>query len=834
MERFKGWVPFGQDDAIGEDGGMVDLPLFNLEVLRDEKDATVAFVFTREESVGGSINPDEIIEEPFESAKCIFVRKTCKESQATMDTGFEALRAGDVKASVYQEVIRAKLVELLTNHGFKLETALTLDNDEIIMKICVPRDGEILATWAHNNHYLVPVKPQMYKDMPPEGHFYPGGDMPKNVDGVSVPAYVEYDATFAEEHAGMLEPFKEVDEIRLIMMHLDHYVNVSELVDQNIISRLFYCSKYNTLIHMYAHWAKMSNFWHIPSYQDDDMLRDYFGEQITFKFLFLAYFIRAMGVLGVFGVICHVLVLPPFVEMFGFTAANRDSIKLSYVVVNILWAACFMLLWKAYVKRRRQRWGMEDAAHTVNMELPNYDPDLEGTKELGWRRSVVRFATPCFMILFVVGVGGIQAYRRVAKESGLQDFSALLMTAWMQGGMFVWGKLCIVFVTMENHRTELRWYDSLSQCLALIKMFIAIWPGFEKSFIAKWINEECGPTRDAVLFKVYEKIGWPVGVVVNVVKQGNQTIISDSSWADPFMYVNSANETCMYGCFPVECSLVGVDKVQYCETSCVVEYKSVLQTFFIVQVACIIIFIIIPMVLVKFVIHREVVKAAEMHQDGTAEKPYTLLELQAKRQELCPYEYKSWGASYVEDFVAVATTFTVVVCYGQLDSVVVLIGFLSHLLVYRLIASRMLLVTGRPFPAGSGGIGFWEDAFDVACNIGILINIGLLCFVVMPFRDWDLAEQLLLFLTLEHFVIAMRALVDQLIKGDPDDVRLTRDVNNTFLKKMEVYDVLRVYDDERYNYDDAHASLGLPPPNPKYAKFDEEDEKGETHASGSA
>jgi hypothetical protein len=283
----------------------------------------------------------------------------------------------------------------------------------------------------------------------------------------------------------------------------------------------------------------------------------------------------------------------------------------------------------------------------------------------------------------------------------------------------------------------------------------------------------------------------------------------------------------MFGCFPMVCEHVGVDKVLFCQTNCVVEYQAVLQTFFIVQIVSIIIGMLIPIVLVKWVVHGEVSKSEQMRQEGEggSDRPYSLLQVQAKREELCPYEYKSWGASLVEDFEQIATTFIVVVCYGQLNAIVVFMGFLAHMLVYRLLAMRMLLVTGRPFPAGADGIGFWQEAMDLACNIGILTNIGLLCFVAMPFRDWDLADQVMLFLVLEHCIIVTRMLIDQIIKGDPDDVRLAADINHTFLKKMEVYETLRVYPRERYSYDDTHACLGLPPPKVPYADFEASDKK---------
>jgi len=799
----------------GSDGTLVDLPGFNMQVIKEEGRATVVFVFTRDASVGGDLQPEDIVKDPLGEAKKIFVRAKCAESKETMNSGFEEFKKDrPVTMKVYQKVIRDNIKELLRTHGFKASTSKSTDNDEILLKIWLAKDQEVLKTFAHNDGYELPATDAAYEGMKPEGHFYAGNQAPRLWDGNSVPAYIKYDVAM---QPGVVHPFRPIDEIRLVMSHLDNFLNIPELVDQKILVRHFYPSSYEEISNLHDRWGSLSRMLQYPDYQDDDEIRDFFGERIAFFFNWLTFFSRSLAILGVLGLICFcVRMIPAVTTALGITAKGRMAIKLSYCAVSILWAGSFNEVFVAHTVRRVQRWGVDDP-DDEGVQMPSHDEQLVGTATEVFNRRLHTIAWFAFVIWFVVGLSMIEAYKRVQILNDGLDLSATMMALWMKINQFAWSKISPALINKQNHRTDTRWYDALTFSIATVHVFITLWPGIQMSFIQRYSGKVCGATKDYVLYKVYKGV-FPENTGTTVISGANTTSVqlNNTEWADLFMVndkgMKDGRQACMWGCYPAKCNFVGVDQQLECQTNCVVDFQAALQQFFAFQVVFQILFIVIPMFIIRWEIKQQVEKAKAAASQGDGPSTVTLTEVQDHREACAAYEYKSWGGSYIEDFLEMVAAFATLICFGVLSPIMSFVGTICFVFIYRFYAFRFLHVTGRPYPAPCNGIGEWQHIFEYTSKVAVVINVGLVVFVMLPSRDWDLQLQFGLFLALENGILILNRIVTSIAVGaKPHDVRLSKDVNAHFASR-EAKVVKLAVAEHRHPCDSVWKQLGLKRP----------------------
>jgi hypothetical protein len=73
------------------------------------------------------------------------------------------------------------------------------------------------------------------------------------------------------------------------------------------------------------------------------------------------------------------------------------------------------------------------------------------------------------------------------------------------------------------------------------------------------------------------------------------------------------------------------------------------------------------------------------------------------------------------------------------------------------------------------------DFLAFFCKGAIVINVGLVCFVLPPIRDWDRIYRLTSFLFLEHLFLLMQVMVGLIIPEETEDVKIISDINGDFL-----------------------------------------------------
>lgn len=75
---------FSDNDAGDEGDGYWNV--FGIKCLIDVDHADVCFVFPRGDSLGGVVNEEEMVEDPYEEAKKIFYRPMNPASEATLES----------------------------------------------------------------------------------------------------------------------------------------------------------------------------------------------------------------------------------------------------------------------------------------------------------------------------------------------------------------------------------------------------------------------------------------------------------------------------------------------------------------------------------------------------------------------------------------------------------------------------------------------------------------------------------------------------------------------------------------------------------------------------
>jgi len=134
-----------------------------------------------------------------------------------------------------------------------------------------------------------------------------------------------------------------------------------------------------------------------------------------------------------------------------------------------------------------------------------------------------------------------------------------------------------------------------------------------------------------------------------------------------------------------------------------------------------------------------------------------------------------------------AIRYAMLTCFSAQVPYLALPSLLSNIVEYRLYAYRMVAVTRRTSPFPSEGIGIWQFVFTSISRLAIVVNIGLLVFFQNPMQEWEPETALAAFIILEHIGLGISCMVDNFVKGVPDDVRLISEFNmhisNTILRE---------------------------------------------------
>eukprot|EP00928_Gymnodinium_smaydae_P028101 TRINITY_DN21526_c1_g4_i1.p1 TRINITY_DN21526_c1_g4~~TRINITY_DN21526_c1_g4_i1.p1 ORF type:complete len:792 (+),score=119.69 TRINITY_DN21526_c1_g4_i1:61-2436(+) len=762
------------------------LPLIGLPVQFDDDDATIVLVFTKSIEAGGVVDVDRELPNACAMAQEVFLQTPEEEftglgigsstengTTKTMDLFEDGMTVGE-----YQKTIRNLMVQFLRTLGFEVNTFESIDGDEIFVKVHVSEDHRSLYEMAERFHYTLPFKKDAYARAAAFGS-YPGGEPMRNAWGDYVPAYSRaYKKTWH-----LLDEFQPIDLARIVEIRLNISFNLKVLVDQQVLSRYFVAANARHMLQLNEKWASLRRILSPPAAGHDDEIRVYFGEQVAFFFAFFARFVRALVPVGILGFFSYF-------RRFAFSILVQRYYQLAFAFVMLVWSFAFDKGIRQVMARLNQKWGTIEYDNNafIVVECHGYRWDVKGTWNLKIRHLMANLVTGVFLAVFAYIVGTMS----VAKQSGLHPFLdahfAVLTSILIKVFGFGWGFVAPKLATWQNPRTQSEWDEKLTWSLAPVKIFLALFPYVQLAFIDKWTMMECRDSLEAAVHALYH-----TSIPNQEAFPGVRFDIIQNHFSSEY-----EEQYCVYGCYPIRCEESGA-----CVTNCTESLESGLMVFFLTHVACTILFLVIPIFLVRFFVRQEINKTATMqNSDGSEDddsepRTYSFLQVQAKAHEHAPYEYKSWGGSHVEDFVELLIAFALVLCFGLALPVMVFFALIAGIVEYRLFAYRMTNVTCRPRPVHAIGIGPWAAIVTGITLVGAVFNVAYAVVVMYPLREAPPLSAFETFVILEHLVIFIKIMVNGLVHDTPGDVERVKDFNAFFLRSATKYDEMEIHPDEQ-------------------------------------
>jgi len=394
------------------------------------------------------------------------------------------------------------------------------------------------------------------------------------------------------------------------------------------------------------------------------------------------------------------------------------------------------------------------------------------------------------MLLFVFSfIATIAKLTFSIQDSTIRSYATTVTTFVFS---FMWSQLAKKLVDQEDHKQEKLKTNSLILKLGFVKLFLFLFPLCRVAFLMRLSQRTCGTTaheiwkgyHHGVKFHGMEHIDYDHHLFkewmqVNELEKGGIT----RHVLEVMGHFGLANDhglddkICFMGCKPTICDVASNDKL-YCVTTCYDELQSSLTSLFVSHVVFTAMFIVIGIVMVVWSVWSEMSR-----KSGPGR--YTFLQFQEKCRDVAPYEYLSWGGSYVEDFLEVVLAFALIASFAIVCPALACIALVTHVIENRLLLWRTLNITCRPFPDVSQGIGAWNSILEIVVSVALLINGGLVVSMMRtPMERWNAKNKFCIFsiwtMSLMFFRIVLRALLP-----DTSSALLEAEKKNTlFLQKF--------------------------------------------------
>jgi len=724
--------------------------------------------------------------------------------------GFPSHVGDSASSANFRKLAKEHLEKLLKDFDVEIATYRSIDGDVEFWVLSMA--DQALHHFADQCQYVLPLTRKAYEAI--------DAVVPTIEDQIAMHAHVGYSEQIERDWF----QFQGVDHIRIMSMLLSSSLNLNALVKHEVIQRWFPVAGYDEMVSltqkMVAFRKKDEPFSFFPQGRDVDDIRSYFGEEIAGFFDF--YGSLQVSMLFPFCAAAFVFAID-MARPMGMTRVGVNTWRAVFAGVMMCWGTWICSMAEHAVSRNKMRWGTE-GSKSADVVLPDYVPP--GDKVSLWsvrlNRVYGQLITGLFLFVVVIVCCELSVkipYARIAT---------IVQTAVTFLFSFAWGKLAYHIVQSENKRTQGKFNKSLAMRLSFVKLFIFFFPLVRLAFLEPVAEKVCVDENAATetnktfasnetLYKHYfDKLedkqvsfhGFAEYMTTkNKIDKSNPalyavTVLSDLKTYSGMLRREDDDDArtipeCYRGCFPMECEETRIGVA--CWDTCYDKLKNNLISLFLTHAVSTIVFVLYPMFQVRWMAQREMMSAAqrgdsdklladsEQQTTQPTETSYTLIEFQEKCHQFASYEYGSWGGSYVEDFLEVVLSFSVLVCFAVVSPTMAMFGFVAACVEYRLLAFRMLWVTCRPFPAESEGMDEWLSILDAVLFIATGMNSLLL--VTVLHTDLDLLRPSLkllsVFLATLGF-ITVRVVMRILLQEQPQDIINADDVNHMFLSDLRM------------------------------------------------
>jgi len=289
-----------------------------------------------------------------------------------------------------------------------------------------------------------------------------------------VPAYMKYDKN--QQDKGLVQKrgasiLTHVDRIRLLYDKLTDYIEIWELMrlyqSQNITFKMYPVHEEAKIERLRETWASVRFFWALE--QPIDEIREYFGEQIAFYFLFDNFVRKSLAIL----LLMVVPLYPWFGEhpwidtMLGTPLEDGQHhtytawVDTAYSVMTITWITLTVKFWRRTETYYANLWGMDYAFSLAKSVKKRVNPDFHGE------------AKPLMIDENIKKMAPDMAKRR----------KGLLTSAFVTAGIIAFGVICVMlnrFYVGHNDpefHVDLRFMKPYAATLLAvqIKIFDLLW-----------------------------------------------------------------------------------------------------------------------------------------------------------------------------------------------------------------------------------------------------------------------------------------------------------------------------------------------------------------------
>jgi hypothetical protein len=173
----------------------------------------------------------------------------------------------------FHDTVRSEIARILSSNrcGLRLETELSVDEDELLLKIEL-KDAETIKGFADRQEIRMQVKPEKYPDVDDDGKpvdpgvkgveqgcptkkMSKGKFLPRGPDNPAVPLYSRY----SKDNKDLYVEFREVELIRMVRRRMREFFSLQDLEKSKVVTQMF-------PVHHYAqkkkfedmNWAKLS------------------------------------------------------------------------------------------------------------------------------------------------------------------------------------------------------------------------------------------------------------------------------------------------------------------------------------------------------------------------------------------------------------------------------------------------------------------------------------------------------------------------------------------------------------------------------------------------
>ena len=291
-----------------------------------------------------------------------------------------------------------------------------------------------------------------------------------------------------EKNCNKCSKFRNIDKLRLITTSIDKLLSLNYLKKQEVLIMTLFQRNYKNYEDKITMKNIFKNSWNIFSTKKEryliNLIRNFFGEHISYYYLYLNDYIKWLIPLSILGILIEFLIkfLPDAIEPYPIKKTPItyiDIIILIFCIIVNIWIGIFIKSWKQKEKLYAYFWGTEFYKRS--------EPDREDFK-------------PDFQKEFVFGekIKFIKPYKRRLKQliSYLVLFIMMFLTCVITFGLLNWKQ---VYLTdyYDNYDSgkidttpESFWHDTLISIIFAainaiqIKIFTII-----NTYIVKKLNK---------------------------------------------------------------------------------------------------------------------------------------------------------------------------------------------------------------------------------------------------------------------------------------------------------------------------------------------------------